>query len=53
MRLFIVGATSVTAVLAIWVLRYYTLTAGRAAETRRALELRRAQTGPLPGAILP
>ncbi|MGD0388601.1 MAG: MFS transporter [Tepidisphaeraceae bacterium] len=41
MRLFIVGATSVTAVFAMFALRYYTLTAERAQETRRLLEERR------------
>ena len=50
MRLFIVGATSVTAVLAIWALRYYALTPERAAETRRLLEARRAQAGLAPAA---
>ena len=53
MRLFIVGATSVTAVLAIWALRSYTLTPERAEETRRTLEARRAKTGPIPGANRP
>jgi GPH family glycoside/pentoside/hexuronide:cation symporter len=41
MRLFIVGATSVTAIFAMLVLRYYSLTPERAAETRRLLEERR------------
>jgi len=53
MRLFIVGATSVTAILAIWALRAYTLTPERAEETRRALEARRRQAAPSAGAGLP
>ena len=43
MRLFIVGATSVTAVFAMLALRYYSLTAQGAAETRRLLEQRRTE----------
>jgi GPH family glycoside/pentoside/hexuronide:cation symporter len=45
MRLFLAGSASVTAVLAMVALRYYTLTAGRAAETRQVLEARRSKTG--------
>ena len=45
MRLFLVGSASVTAVLAMVTLRYYTLTAQRAEETRRVLEARRSRTG--------
>jgi GPH family glycoside/pentoside/hexuronide:cation symporter len=52
MRLFIVGATSVTALLAIWTLRSYTLTPERAAQTRTALEARRLKGALAPGAGL-
>jgi GPH family glycoside/pentoside/hexuronide:cation symporter len=52
MRLFIVGATSVTALLAIWALRSYTLTPERAAQTRTALEARRLKGALAPGAGL-
>ena len=45
MRLFLVASTFVTAVLAILALRHYSLTAERAAETRRALEARRSKSG--------
>ncbi len=41
MRLFLVASTSVTAVFAMLALRYYSLTAERAEETRRLLEERR------------
>jgi len=41
MRLFLVASTSVTAVIATLALRYYSLTAERAEETRRLLEERR------------
>ena len=48
MRLILVASTSVTAVIAILALRYYSLTAERAAEIRKLLEARRSQTGVAP-----
>jgi Na+/melibiose symporter-like transporter len=41
MRLFLAGAPAITAVFAIVALKYYPITAERAAETRRKLEERR------------
>lgn len=53
MRLFLVGSASVTALLAIVALRFYPLTAERAAETRRLLEARRPGTGLAPSGGVP